>query len=126
MLELILWHVLFAQTISHPPIDTLSDTVFGPLVFVSGGVPSIILTCQAAGPDPEDYYDCKLDQGHGFDEFVRFVMRQIRNLQEEKEKDRQEELKLLQHWRKVLSDIQKQLPHPVPQCFAANGCQNKS
>jgi hypothetical protein len=96
------------------PQGTSDSTFSGPLFFQNDSM-SVVMICQAAGTDPEDYYDCKLEPGHTLTEVVRLAMRQVRNLQLEREANRKEEIRLLTRWQKMLEGIEKQLPKPVPQ-----------
>ena len=69
----------------------------------------IVLTCSMAGSDPEDLYDCKLSPGYTLDGAVRVMMRQLRDAQDQHEKDVRYEMELIGKWRKSILDIQKAL-----------------
>jgi hypothetical protein len=88
----------------------LSDltTVEGPLTFVEA--PNhIILTCQSvptsSSYQPEDFYDCKLENGTTLDGLIRFVMRQQRVEREQWQAER----------KAIMDAWQKSLPKPVSQ-----------
>jgi hypothetical protein len=70
-----------------------------------------IMTCKAAGGDPEDYYDCQLMPGHTINEIVRIMMREMREQNTRCEADRK---MILRTWKHYNDEMLKTLPKPVP------------
>jgi len=73
------------------------------------------MICSAAGPDPEDLYDCKLKNGHTLTEVMRVMSRQVRDAQEQHLKDIRYSLEIVRQWKKSLADIQKDLEPAIQQ-----------
>ena len=71
-----------------------------------------LLSCNTAGPDPEDYFDCKLSPGRSLNEVMREVGRLMRV---NSEACTESEKNLLKQWKHSIENIQKALPKPIPQ-----------
>lgn len=97
-----------SQSVPNNPISFIELTdgqAHGPLSFINSRG-QYFMTCQAAGPDPEDYYDCTLAPGHSLDEVIRMTFRFQRNEREEHKKLVDE---ILSKWKHSLEVIRKSL-----------------
>lgn len=69
----------------------------------------VVATCDTAGPDPEDLYDCKISDGHSFNEVMRVLMRQARDAELRHEKLVKDYQQFLERDMKAWHDQREQL-----------------
>lgn len=69
---------------------------------VSQGNWDVVATCKMAGMDPEDLYDCKLENGHTLDALARAMARANRN---EYEREHAHTLAAISGWQRAAQEL---------------------
>lgn len=93
-------------------LTDLTNVTHGTLYLAAGNPNQVLMTCESAGDQPEDYYDCKLVDGHSLSEVMRIV---LRTETDQRSRCTKEKMNILSEWKKHNEELLRSLPHPIPQ-----------